>query len=156
MTLIEKLELLHKKLIAEELGYAALMLNDIIESAKSEMQEPVAWMYESATEITEFSDGLGQENRYGGFARRLSFMKPKIHPQFRDSIPLFTHPPLSDETVKDAARYNWLISRRLLKGNNLRADSTKEFFASGFIGRGRSLNDVIDEAMKAANETKGA
>lgn len=122
MTFIEKLESFQQQLIGVGQTAAACDLQNIIEDYKN-AQEPVAWMGTSG--------GLYSEKLY------------------TDMHPLFTHPPLSDETVKDAERYRWLVKNRLLKGVNLTADCTSQFMASGMIGRARSLNGAIDEAMKA-------
>jgi hypothetical protein len=54
----------------------------------------------------------------------------------------FTHPQLSDETVKDAERYRWLRSG----GKDLGG----EVFMYGYSPKG--LDESIDEAMKADNE----
>lgn len=63
--------------------------------AEIENCEPVAYMYESAQEVSE---GLGR-NIYGGFKRTLSFTKPKDHPQFRNVAPVYTS-PISKEFVR--------------------------------------------------------
>lgn len=84
MNIIEKLEALYQSLSSVSRTDTKEMadLFAIIEEYKK--QEPVAWM-----------DPDGEAYTY------------KTH---EDSTPLFTHPPLSDETVKDAERYRWLCN----------------------------------------------
>ena len=98
MNIIEKLERLHKyehgkfgmkhTLNGEYVSIADLLA--IIEEYKK--QEPVAWM-----------DPDGEAYTY------------KTHD---DSTPLFTHPPLSDETVKDAA-IGKLVREKMQSGNDV-------------------------------------
>lgn len=67
--------------------------------------EAVAWEYERATEVSE---GTSLGNRYRGFERKLSFNRPKEHPQFRNASPLFRAPPDAAKRIaeleKDKAR----------------------------------------------------
>lgn len=65
-----------------------------------------AWEYERATEVSE---GLPLGDRYEGFERKLSFNKPKDHPQFRNASPLF-RAPQPDRTVQLEADKAQLIA----------------------------------------------
>lgn len=84
MSIIEKLELLHKKLVGFEMFDFAVELHDIIEEYNKQepfgyfKAEPFGW-----TDCSETDEG---------------------------AIALYENAPLSDETVKDAERYRWLCN----------------------------------------------
>lgn len=117
-------------------------LRAIIEEYKN-AQEPVAWIYQR------------------GNVRNLSFSPPSSYDKNELSelevgvTRLFTHPPLSDETVKDAERYAWLRK-------NVADPESKwcvyEVSADQYPDLDGAIDKaMIDEAMKVDNaETKGA
>lgn len=99
-------------------------LESLIESAKKEMQEPVAYIH---------------RNEYNEYR-----LEPKDNLAITDfplnvDVDLFTHPPLSDETVKDAA-IGKLVREKMKSGNDVP------------VSRCTISRNEFDEAMKAANE----
>lgn len=116
-TLIEKLEGLQRFTrhgIEGENGAFILAddLRAIIESANKEMQEPAAYQIRI----------LGE--RWAGCAKHI------YNPNNPNTRALFTNPPLSDETVKDAA-IGKLVREKMKSGNDVpvsRCIITKEEF----------------------------
>jgi hypothetical protein len=137
MNIVGKLECLIEKyeyVLNTELNQICLIddLRAIIEEAKK--QEPVA------------------------YADSQAFDNFKSHPEKLDKewmwskadsglVPLFTHPQLSDETVKDAARYAWLRSERNISNEGLFVGLAKHGAISRFTDH--NADQLIDEAMKA-------
>lgn len=95
----------------------AVELQNIIETAKSESQYPIGEVH----------------NMPGAPGFTVCVFKAERVPC---GTPLFTHPPLSSDTVKDAERY------RFMRDND---DVLSEL---GMIDE-KALDDWIDEAMKA-------
>lgn len=133
MNIIEKLEELLTE-YDDSVHDMPLALRAIIEEYKND-QEPVAYQFLDNGEWHDFIDDRHKENTIAaGYEVR----------------PLFTHPPLSDETVKDAAMLQWLLE----SGSNWiyvdvmvneMMESNKEALYS------QTTRFVIDEAMKADN-----
>lgn len=92
MTIISELEQFQQKLVGLDLTKIAVELQNIIESAKSESQEPIGY--------------VSQYTRKFLIAGSIGYIYPS---KLEDNdLGVFAHPPLSDETVKDAERYAWL------------------------------------------------
>lgn len=131
MTIISDLEQFQQKLVGDGLTELAVELQNIIESAKREMQEPAAYQIRI----------LGE--RWAGCAKHI------YNPNNPNTRALFTHPPLSAETVKDAARYIKLKSAIQESGEYGEHALARHLgwhpdtFKIGF-------DQAIDEAMKAA------
>lgn len=113
-------------------------LDAIIEEYKATEQEPFGWAWAIIHEKT------GTIVNYGFSLQEISTQTETSVGLACKVIPLFTHPQLSDETVKDAERYRWLRSG----GKDLGG----EVFMYGYSPKG--LDESIDEAMKAERETK--
>jgi hypothetical protein len=129
VNIIERLEALHDSL----LGADAVELQNIIEEYKATEQEPVGW-YEFG-ESTYPQSGL-----YGSCVDNLN----------KDGGKLFTHPQLSDETVKDAARYRWLRDVANV-GSHHPMVCEDSFNLCIELINGIELDSRVDEAMKADN-----
>lgn len=108
-------------------------LRAIIESAKSESKDPVAYIH---------------RNEYNEYR-----LEPKENLAITDfplnvDVDLFTHPPLSDETVKDAQRYAFLR-------DNCSYELSTGCWDIEFMEHGDTLDEAIDreieEVTKAAN-----
>jgi len=136
INIIEKLEYFQQKLIGDDLIEKAVELQNIIEEAKK--KEPVASIsFNESGEYTCIPVG-----------REVFNLSPNVEHM------LFTHPQLSDETVKDAARYRWLRQQNELLQNDafvvLDRDVECEHCESTWVGV--DLDLAIDEAMKAEND----
>jgi hypothetical protein len=139
-TLIEKIDLYRKELTLSK-EYFGINIHDdlraIIEEYKATEQEPVGYM--SQASLTNLINGndviVGKQS------------------ELRD-VSVFTHPQLSDETVKDAARYRWL-------SENAKQDSDKSQVLikqkdCNLVEPINCLDEAIDEAMKAEREATKA
>lgn len=116
-----------------EIGEAANKIIAIIESAKSESQEPTAYrlnFVEGDSYLTEDPAG------YDDYAIEFNIQISSI-----DN--LFTHPPLSDEFKIDA-KLGKLLREKMTSGNDVP------------VSRCIITRMEFDEEMKASNETKGA
>lgn len=147
MNIIEKLEELHSDLVALIGNIDEVKrLRAIIEEYKK--QEPVAYQFLDNGKWYDFIDDRHKENTIAaGYEVR----------------PLFTHPPLSDETVKDAERYRWLRDKSTSHKHHSPTVTLMDGYGIkvryGFHGDPKCqpymtlsneiMDSVIDEAMKA-------
>lgn len=127
------------------------------QAAKQSMQgEAVAaWEYERATEVSE---GLPLGDRYEGFERKLSFNKPKDHPQFRNASPLFRAPQpdrtaqLEKELIRYKQHYANAVKGRMDFRNSFRAERARnaqlEADKARLVHEIEQLNRKVESAYK--------
>lgn len=148
MNIIEKLEAVVKSKIIRSWNEKTDARNEcaheilrdlyaITEECKK--QEPSAWKYRYHEE-GDWIISKDRDLKTEGWVR-------EQYPNFT-IFPLFTHPPLSDETVKDAERYAFLR-------DNCAYETVTGCWDIEFLEHGDTLNEAIDreidEVKKASN-----
>jgi hypothetical protein len=138
VNIIEKLEELCAK-YGDHSEYFGHQIKDdlraIVEEYKATEQEPVASII--------FNDD--EEYTCMPVGREVFKLEPNIEHN------LFTHPPLSDETVKDASRYRWLRDVANV-GSHHPMVCEDSFNLCIELINGIELDIRVDEAMKAEKE----
>lgn len=149
MNIIEKLESFQQQLIGVGQTSAACDLQNIIEEYKN-AQEPLDYVH----------------NMPGAPGFTVCVFKADRVPC---GTPLFTNPPLSDETVKDAERFRFIrenvepvrvskpVSSDFVNFDDIRMKwQIKKFLTAvtcvnSDVSFDEAIDDAIDEAMKAEN-----
>jgi len=159
VNIIQKLESLQQQLVGDGLVVQAVDLQNIIEEYKATAQKPVevSGLKSRMKQCCEHAAEYFDTEYYQQACARVNLAFSQLFP---GATYIFTHPQLSDETVKDAERYRWLRNESWA-GYNSGKSKPQVAETIVFVQRHGTVETVlaeealdlaIDEAMKATNE----